>query len=57
MMFLLARILQFAGLVVLPVGILLELQGQFNLRESLLMAVFGAALFGVGYTIQASLSR
>lgn len=46
------RVLQFAGLVILPVAILSELEGQVGLGRSLLIAAGGVVIFYTGYALQ-----
>jgi hypothetical protein len=47
-----ARSLQFAGLVILPFGIVSELEGAVTLGVSMLIAAAGAGVFYVGYVLQ-----
>ena len=51
-MYRLGRTMQVAGLVILPVAILLELEGQVSLWKSLTISGFGAVLFALGYVLQ-----
>jgi hypothetical protein len=44
--------LQFIGLVILPIAILSELEGQLGLGQSVLLAAGGTLVFYVGYLIQ-----
>lgn len=50
------RFMQFAGLVVLPLAMLLELTGglerSFGVSEMVIMLVFGVAIFGVGRLVE-----
>ena len=46
------RTLQFLGLLVLPFAIASELNGEFGLGQSMLVAAAGAGLFYVGFVIQ-----
>jgi len=46
------RILQFVGLLILPFGIVSELEGKVGLGQSLLIAAVGAAVFYVGFLVQ-----
>ncbi len=48
----LGRSLQFLGLVILPLGIVSELDGIVTLGQSLLIAGVGMAVFYVGYVLQ-----
>lgn len=47
-----ARGLQLLGLLILPFGIVSELEGKVGLGQSLLIAVGGASLFYLGYILQ-----
>jgi len=49
----LGRFLQLLGLLILPFGIASELMEKVGLGQSLLIAAGGAALFYVGYVLQA----
>jgi Flp pilus assembly protein protease CpaA len=51
-MYPIARGLQIAGLIILPVAILAQLQNQLTLWQCLTMAAFGTALFYIGYLLQ-----
>ena len=48
----LGRTFQFAGLTILPMAILLELQGVVSLGKSLTIAFFGVILFCLGHVVQ-----
>ena len=51
----LGRLLQFGGLMLLPLAMLMELSGQLGRRgvaELLLMLVVGAAAFALGRVIE-----
>ena len=48
------RLLQLAGLLILPQAIVLELLEKVTLGQSLLIAVSGAAVFLLGLGIQRS---
>ncbi|MDR3635331.1 MAG: hypothetical protein P4L84_16120 [Isosphaeraceae bacterium] len=48
----LARSLQFLGLMILPFGIVSELEGAVTLGVSMLIATLGGAIFYVGYLLQ-----
>jgi hypothetical protein len=48
----LGRILQMAGLFILPFAIVSELEGRVRLWQSLAMAGGGALVFYVGFLIQ-----
>lgn len=50
-MYFLGRAMQFAGMVVLPLAMLMELQGQATTWQMLTMTAFGATLFALGYVI------
>ncbi len=49
----LGRALQFFGLLILPFAIASELSNAVGLGKSMLIAAGGAALFYVGYVLQA----
>ena len=51
------RLLQFAGLVILPQAIVLEVLGRVSLVQSILIAVGGTGLFMLGVSIQRSAER
>lgn len=51
-MYFVGRSLQMAGLIILPFAILLELQAQVDLKQSLAVSAFGVLLFGLGYLLQ-----
>ena len=53
----LGRLLQLAGLLLLPQGIVLELLDRVTLGQSLLIAVGGIALFMAGLAVQGSTGR
>lgn len=53
----LGRFLQLAGLILLPLGILLELEHAVTLWQCLTIAAFGAALFALGYLLQGFQAR
>jgi hypothetical protein len=46
------RLLQIAGLILLPQGIVLELLGHVTLGQSLLIALGGIAVFMLGVAVQ-----
>ncbi|QEH36865.1 hypothetical protein OJF2_54500 [Aquisphaera giovannonii] len=46
------RSLQLIGMVILPFGIVSELEGKVGLGQSLLVAAGGVAIFYLGYAIQ-----
>jgi hypothetical protein len=46
------RLLQVAGMLILPFGIASELVGKVGLGQSLLIAAAGALVFYIGYLIQ-----
>lgn len=51
-MYFVGRSLQMAGLIILPISILLELQAQVDLKQSLAVSAFGVLLFVIGYFLQ-----
>ena len=51
------RLLQLAGLVILPQAIVLEVLGTVSLGQSILIAVGGASVFMLGVSIQRSTER
>lgn len=51
-MYALARALQLAGLVILPVSIFAQLQEQLTLWQSLTLSAFGVLAFSLGYMLQ-----
>jgi hypothetical protein len=50
----LGRVLQFLGLVILPIAILSELENQLGLGQSLMLAATGALVFYIGFVLQQS---
>jgi hypothetical protein len=46
------RLLQFAGLVLLPLGIVLQLGNVVSLGQMLAATVFGACLFWIGRLVE-----
>jgi hypothetical protein len=48
----LARGLQLLGLLILPFGIVSELEEKVSLGQSLLIAAAGACVFYIGYVLQ-----
>ena len=52
MIYRLGRLLQLAGMIVLPQAIVLELLGKVSLGKSLLIAVGGTGLFIIGVAVQ-----
>jgi hypothetical protein len=48
----LARGLQLLGLLILPFGIVSELEEKVSLGQSLLIAAGGALVFYIGYVLQ-----
>lgn len=52
MMYTVGRLLQFAGLVVLPLAIAMELQNAVTLRSSLMLSGLGVIVFALGHLIQ-----
>jgi len=51
------RLLQLAGLVILPQAIVLEVLGTVSLGQSILIAVGGTGVFMLGVSIQRSTER
>ena len=51
-MYQLGRTLQFAGLVILPLAVLMQIEGQLTLGKSLALSAFGVVLFSFGYVLQ-----
>ena len=51
------RLLQLAGLVILPQAIVLEVLGKVSLGQSILIAVGGTGVFMLGVSIQRSTER
>jgi hypothetical protein len=47
-----ARFLQFAGLVILPLAITGNIADRLSLRDSLLLSGFGVVVFYIGYSLQ-----
>jgi hypothetical protein len=47
-----ARLLQFAGLVILPIAIAGNMAERLSLRDSLLLSGLGVAIFYIGYSLQ-----
>ena len=52
MLYRLGRLLQLAGMLILPQAIVLELLGKVTLGQSLLIAVAGTSVFLIGMGIQ-----
>lgn len=52
-MYFVARTLQFAALVILPLSIFAQLNNAISLGKMLQFLVFGICLFAIGYLIQA----
>jgi hypothetical protein len=57
MVYRLGRLMQLAGMLILPQAIVLELLGKVSLGQSLLIAVAGAGVFIVGVSVQRSSGR
>ncbi len=57
MLYRLGRLLQLAGMLILPQAIVLELLGKVSLGQSLLIAVVGIAVFIVGVGMQRASGR
>ena len=57
MLYRIGRLLQLAGLLILPQAIVLELLGKVSLGQSMLIAVGGAGVFMLGVSIQRSGER
>jgi hypothetical protein len=47
-----SRVLQFLGLLILPLAIVSELDGQVGLGRSMLMAAGGVLIFYIGLSLQ-----
>ena len=54
MLYRIGRLLQLAGLLILPQAIVLELLEKVTLGQSMLIAVGGTAVFMLGVSIQRS---
>jgi len=52
MLYTLARLLQFAGLLVLPVAMAGNIAESLDLREMLMLAGIGIGLFAAGWLLQ-----
>ena len=52
MLYTLARLLQFAGLLVLPVAMAGNIAEKLDLRQMLILAGIGVGLFAVGWLLQ-----
>lgn len=52
MLYKLGRLLQFAGLVILPIAITGNVADKLSLRDSLLLSGFGVVVFYLGYALQ-----
>jgi hypothetical protein len=52
MIYKLARLLQLAGLVILPVAMAGDMAGKVELRESLTMSLVGIVVFFAGWLLQ-----
>jgi hypothetical protein len=55
-MYQLGRTMQLAGLVIVPLAVMLELLRDLTLRQSLISSGFGIVLFTLGYFV-AGLSK
>lgn len=53
----LCRLLQHAGLIALPLGMLLELTGSIRLGQMLLVMVAGACAFWIGRILEGYSAR
>ena len=53
----LGRLLQMAGLVLLPLSVVLQLAGQLNVGQLLMMLVFGACAFYLGRFVEGYAQR
>lgn len=51
------RILQHAGLIALPLGMVLELTGTIRLGQMLLVMVAGACAFWIGRILEGYIAR
>jgi len=54
MLYRVGRFLQFAGLVIMPLGIAGEVAGQMELKHSLMVAGAGGVIFFLGWLLQQS---
>jgi hypothetical protein len=52
MVYKLGRLLQFAGLVILPVAIAGDVAGQVEFKHSLVMSFVGIVVFFTGWVLQ-----
>jgi uncharacterized membrane protein YGL010W len=52
MLYTLARLLQFAGLLVLPVAMAGNIAESLDLRQMLMLAGIGVGLFAIGWLLQ-----
>jgi hypothetical protein len=52
MLYSIGRVLQFAGLVILPVAIAGEVAQRLDLKESLSLSALGCLAFLIGWSIQ-----
>lgn len=52
MLYKLARLLQFSGLVILPVAIAGNVAERLNLRDSLMLSTVGCGVFVLGWLLQ-----
>ena len=57
MLYRIGRLLQLAGLLILPQAIVLELFQKVTLGQSMLIAVGGSGVFMLGVSIQRSAQR
>lgn len=51
-MYVLGRLLQLAGLVILPLAIMAQLSGSITLGQMLQFLVAGICVFSIGYLLQ-----
>jgi hypothetical protein len=54
MLYRVGRFLQFAGLVIMPLGIAAEVAGRMELKHSLMVAGAGGVIFFLGWLLQQS---
>jgi hypothetical protein len=52
MLYKLGRFLQFAGLIILPIGMAGNMAEKLNLKEMLIVCTVGILVFSVGWLLQ-----
>lgn len=57
MLYSVARLLQFLGLIVLPVAISGEMSEQLSLKQMLMLSGAGVVLFFLGWLLQQTVKR